>query len=133
VIVADTNLIAYLLIDGPRTSLAEAVHGKDPAWSAPLLWRSEFRNVLASYLRRGEMSVASAIEHMDAAEAVMGGNEFGVESPTVLALAQSSRCSAYDCEFVQVALALNVPLVTSDARLLAAFPHAAVAPADFVG
>ena len=129
---ADTNLVAYLIIVGEQTSVADAVHQRDPAWVGPLLWKSEFRNILVSDLRQGGLTLESAIEHMTAAEAVIDGREFGAESESVLALAESSRCTAYDCEFVQVALALNVPLVTSDAQVLAAFPDVAIAPADFV-
>jgi len=56
VIVADTNLIAYLVIHSEFTSLAERVLALDGEWAAPLLWRSEFRNLLARYLRRGDIS-----------------------------------------------------------------------------
>lgn len=52
-IVADTNLITYLLLPTPMTAAAETLYRDDPEWAAPLLWRSELRNVLALYLRKG--------------------------------------------------------------------------------
>jgi len=51
VIVADTNLIAYLVMPSPYTEAAERLLVREPDWVAPTLWRSEFRNVLALYLR----------------------------------------------------------------------------------
>ena len=48
-----------------------------------------------------------------------------VASEQVLQLATSSRCSAYDCEFVAAAQQLGVPLVNEDRAILAAFPHLA--------
>ena len=50
-IVTDTNVIAYLYLEGERSVQVEKVLEKDPHWVAPLLWRSEFRNVLALYMR----------------------------------------------------------------------------------
>jgi predicted nucleic acid-binding protein len=133
VIVADVNLIAYLLITGEHTAAAEAVLGTDAEWAAPLLWRSEWRNVLAGYLRRGELNLAGALERVAAAEAVVRGREYLVEAAAVLELGAGSPCSAYDCEYVALARQLGVPLVTSDRRLLAAFPETAVAPGQFAG
>jgi predicted nucleic acid-binding protein len=52
-IVADTNLIVYLFITGDQTPLAQLVLDKDPHWIVPPLLKSEFRNVLAAYIRRG--------------------------------------------------------------------------------
>ena len=51
-IVVDSNVIAYLYLPGEYTSAAEALIERDSDWAAPLLWRSEFRNILAGYLRR---------------------------------------------------------------------------------
>jgi len=66
VIVADTNLIAYLLILGQ--------------YLAPLLWRSEFRNILLLYVRRGLMDLNDAYGTMEQAERLMRGQEFEVVS-----------------------------------------------------
>ena len=47
-IVVDTNVLAYLLIPGQYTESAERLLLDEPEWAAPLLWRSELRNVLAT-------------------------------------------------------------------------------------
>lgn len=130
-IVADTNLIAYLLIQSPRTLDAQAVLRRDPSWAAPVLWRSEFRNVLALYLRQRHLTLADALEYMQEAEVLLEDREYEVPSATVLQLAQESGCTAYDCEFVHVAQQLGAPLVTSDKRVLGAFPRLAVSLQDF--
>jgi len=50
-IVVDTNIISYFYLNSDYSSLAEETFKKDPIWSAPLLWRSEFRNVLTFYFK----------------------------------------------------------------------------------
>jgi predicted nucleic acid-binding protein len=132
VIVADTNLLVYLYIHGQRTTQAEAVLMRDSAWAAPLLWRSEFRNTLAGLVRRREIDLDDAVRIAHDAERRMDGAEFSVVSQIVLQLANRSRCSAHDCEFVALAQDLRLPFVTADRQVLAAFPSTAVSPADFV-
>jgi predicted nucleic acid-binding protein len=95
-IVVDTNVLAYLLLRGPRTEQAEILRRHHRQWAAPPLWRSEFRNVLTGYLRRDRLQLVS-----------------------------SSHCSACDCEFVAVAQHLGVPLITEDRAILTAFPDLA--------
>ena len=125
-IVADTNLVAYLLIEGERTAAAEAVYARDPVWLSPLLWRSEIRNVLAFHVHREHFSLEHAVALVDRAEELIGGRDYAVESSDVLRLAAESGCSAYDCEFVALARTLDLPLVTADRSLLRAFPGVAV-------
>ena len=50
-IVADTNLVAYLLIEGDQTAAARRVWERDRDWILPPLWRSEYLNVLATLVR----------------------------------------------------------------------------------
>ena len=124
-IVVDTNVVAYLLLGGEKTPGARLAFHKDPAWAAPILWRSEFRSVLAAYLRRGTLNLSDAIEVMWEAETLFRGAEYSVDSGQVLKLVSESGCSAYDCEFVALAQQLGVPLLTSDAEILKEFPRTA--------
>jgi predicted nucleic acid-binding protein len=124
-IIVDTNVIAYLWLPGDRTAAAEQLLERDPEWNAPLLWRSEFRNVLAGCLRRGDLNLETAIEIAEAAEGQLRGHEFAVSCDQVLARVAQSDCSAYDCEFVALADELGVRLVTLDEKLLKSFPGVA--------
>jgi predicted nucleic acid-binding protein len=124
-IVVDTNVVAYLLLPGPRTTQAEALLLHHPEWAAPPLWRSEFRNVLTAYLRRDRLKLSEAVALMEKAEALLSAHDEPVASEHVLQLVSNSPCSAYDCEFVAAAEQLGVPLVTEDRAILTAFPDLA--------
>jgi predicted nucleic acid-binding protein len=125
-IVVDSNILAYLLLPGEFTAAAEALLEREPEWAAPPLWRSEFRNILAGYMRRGQLNFDQASSLQAEAEALMHGFEFDVHSHDVLAWVRDSDCSAYDCEFVALATRLNTKLVTMDKKVLRAFPERAV-------
>ena len=121
-IVVDTNVLAFLYLPGAYTAAAESLLEHDPDWAAPILWRSEFRNILAGCMRRGMMSTEQAKSLQREAENLMAGAEFEVDSDRVLELARDSDCSAYDCEFVALAMQQNANLITMDAGLLRAYP-----------
>lgn len=125
-IVVDSNVVAYLYLPGEHTAKAEALLERDPHWTAPVLWRSEFRNILAGYLRRASLTFDQACNLQREAEDLLAGSEFEVESKAVLELVRDSNCSADDCEFVALAKVLRIKLVTTDAKLLKAFPTHAV-------
>jgi predicted nucleic acid-binding protein len=125
VIVVDTNIIAYLLIPGPWTEAAEDLLQSEPVWAAPPLWRSELRNILAGYLRRGTLSFEQTVALQSTAESLLAGHETSVDSRAVLELVRGSNCTAYECEFVALARQSGSVLYTLDAKLLAAFPDTA--------
>jgi predicted nucleic acid-binding protein len=132
VIVTDTNIIAYLLLPTPWSTSVDAVYAADSNWVAPLLWKSEFRNVLALYMRKQLISLEQAIRIQDEAESLMAQNDFDVPSARVLALVNQSNCSSYDCEFVALAHQLNTKLITQDKPLLTSFPATAISIDDFL-
>lgn len=124
-IVVDTNVLAYLLLPGPKTELAEALRLNERQWAAPPLWLSEFRHVLTGYLRRDLLNLPRAVAVMQEAETILLAHDEPVSSEQVLQLVSTSTCSSYDCEFVAAAQQLGVPLVTEDRAILAAFPDVA--------
>ena len=126
-IVVDSNIVAYLYLPGDRTAAAEALLEQDPDWAAPVLWRSEFRNILAGYMRRKTITSDQACSLQSEAESLLAGAEFEVDSSAVLELVRDTDCSAYDCEFIALAIKLNTKLVTVDKKLLREFPTRAVA------
>ncbi len=129
-IVVDSNVLAYLYLPSEYTQQAEDLLETDPDWAAPILWRSEFRNILAGYMRRKTLTFDVAREIQAEAESLLAGCEYEVDSQRVLELVRDSDCSAYDCEFVALALRLGVKLVTLDGKLLRAFPKHAVRLVD---
>ena len=126
-IVVDTNVLAYLYLPGEYTAAAETLLEQDPDWAAPILWRSEFRNILAGYLRRKAITFEQANSLQKEAESLLDGAEFEVESLAVLELVRDSDCCAYDCEFIALTMKLDTKLITMDKKLLRAFPKRAIA------
>lgn len=131
-IVVDTNIIAYLFLESDRSSQVEQLLGQDPQWAAPLLWRSEFLNVLAHYIRKTFLSLDEAQQIIREALLLMKGREYEIAYFQVLDLIASNNCSAYDCEFVALAEDLETSLVTVDKKILTEFPEIAVSLDKFI-
>ncbi|MDH3228124.1 MAG: type II toxin-antitoxin system VapC family toxin [Thermoleophilia bacterium] len=125
-IVADTNLVSYLLIDGDRTEAARRVWARDPEWILPTLWRSEFLNVLATMVRLGHLEARDATSVWRRALSLVSRSETEPEGERVLGTAIEHGISACDAQFVAVAEVLEAPLVTCDRALAAACSHVAV-------
>jgi len=81
---------------------ARATLLRDPAWAAPLLWRSELRNALALYLRKGELSLRQATTVQDTAEELLLGREHHVASHDVLAMADAVALTALGIDAADV-------------------------------
>lgn len=125
-IVVDSNILAYMYLPCEFSEAAEALLQREPEWAAPVLWRSEFRNILAGYVRRKTLTFEQACSLQAEAESLLEGVEYDVQSRDVLELVRDSDCSAYDCEFIALAKKLGTKLVTMDKKLLKAFPQHAV-------
>ena len=131
-IVVDSNILAYWLLPGDQMGLAEQVWEKDASWIMPPLWKSEFRSILAKFLRDKRISLAEARTVMKEAESILKNKAYDIDSDRVLHLVHESRCSAYDCEFVALAQRFGVSLVTADKQILREFPAIAVSMKQFV-
>jgi len=130
-IVVDTNVIAYLLIEGDRTADAQALRLSDPDWRSEPFLLVEFSNLLATQVRARALSAAQAKSLLEsAAQQVLAWVE--VSHAEALAVALERKVSAYDARFVACARRLSVPLVTEDSRLRAATPGSSMSIAEAV-
>lgn len=121
-IIVDTNVIVNFWLPGEFTGNVERLLKKEPVWNVPILWRSEFRNVVSLYLRKKILSLDKALNIIEEAEEQLKDNEFHVSSYDVMELVSNSNCSAYDCEFAALAKYFRTKLVTTDKQILREFP-----------
>ena len=131
-IIVDVNLIGALFLQSEQAPLASRIFERDPDWYAPLLWQSEMRSLITSYLRHKLITLDKATQIMDEAHALMVDHERYVSSNLVFELVSISKCISYDCEYVALAREMNLTLVTFDKQVVGAFPGIAVFPQDFV-
>jgi predicted nucleic acid-binding protein len=131
-IVVDTNIIAYLHVNGNFTSSALLLLEKDPYWIAPPLWQSEFRNALVNYVRHNLLTLENAVGLMNEALITMQNREVTPSAELILLLAANNSCSAYDCEFVALAQETNSKLITVDKQITKNFPQTAILLNEFI-
>ncbi len=131
-IVVDTNILVYLWLPGNFTEQAERLLEKDGHWVSSMLWRSEYRNVVGAFYRKGLLSYEDAIEVILNAEEQMSDSEYAVNSVRVMEKVKRSKCTAYDCEYVVLAEAFDCNLITKDKEIIKYFPDIAIDLERFV-
>lgn len=131
-IVVDTNILAHFWLPSDHTELCDQLFQWDPEWVVPILWKSEFRNVVILYMRKKLIGLPEAIQITEQAEHQMKEREYHVNSVQVYNLANQSNCSSYDCEFISLAEDLETKLVTMDKQILRSFPEHASNPLNIM-
>lgn len=128
-VVVDTNIVAYLLIDGDRSREAHALLAQDPDWRSETFLLVEFSNLLATYVRAGSLGRDRAARLLhDAATRLRG--LVTLPHARALSVAAEYAVSAYDARFLAAAQSLGARLVTEDSRLRAAAPALTQSLAD---
>jgi predicted nucleic acid-binding protein len=122
VIVVDTNVLAYAVLPGVASALVARVAERDPSWIAPVFWRRELANVLATSMRVRGVKLEDAVAAFGEAERLVTDAEVEPAIAERLEIAQRGGVSAYDAEFVFVAERFDLVLVTGDRKLALAFP-----------
>ncbi len=128
--VVDTNVVAYyLLASEPFVDEVSAFWRRVSEAFAPASWEVELANLLWLAVRAQVLDLAQAQRRLELAR------QLGISTTPVcdlwmsaLALAAASGQPACDTVFVELALRLELPLVTFDRRLLEAFPTVARRP-----
>lgn len=121
-VLVDANIVAYLLIEGDRSTQARALLKQDGDWHTEPLLFAELANILATSLRLKNLSFEQCARIIARAEDLLGSNLHATANVGVLATANEYHISAYDARYITLARDLEIPLVTEDKKLRAAVP-----------
>jgi predicted nucleic acid-binding protein len=122
VLLVDTNIVAYLLIDGDYTEVAQDLRRRDPDWRSEAFLLVEFTNVLASSIATKRMSDPLAEDILFEAITLLDGKLVQIPHPSIVSIAVRYGVTAYDARFLALAHRLGSRLVTEDAKLRSAVP-----------
>ena len=118
--------MVYLLLAEKWGADADHLLKQDREWAAPVILMSELRNVLLGFVRRGDMGPDQAKSISDDAALILDDRVETVSTAQVFDVALECGLTAYDAEFVALARALGVHLVTLDGAILRGAPDVAV-------
>jgi predicted nucleic acid-binding protein len=121
--VVDTNIVAYLLLEGPHSAAARDLHAADDDWHSESFLMVELVSVLAKTMRIAGLSLAQSVQTLVDAQRLLLDCLHDASGRDVLEAAATFGVSAYDARFLVVARALGEPLVTEDAKLRRAAPE----------
>jgi predicted nucleic acid-binding protein len=122
VLIVDTNVVAFLLIEGDYTAAARLLHRRDDDWRSEAFIMVEFANMLTASIAARRMDLMLAQRFLADATSLLQGRLTSIPHDSVLALAVQYRVTAYDARFLALAHQLDSRLVTEDAKLRAAAP-----------
>lgn len=131
-IVVDAQMIATLLLKSEKTSLVRAVYQRDSHWIAPIIWRSEFLQLLAYHVRKAVLTPRQANLVAQEAESLMLGNQYLIPAAAIFTCTEKHDCTAYAAEYAALAEEMSVPLVTLDKGYMRQFPLVALGADQFI-
>lgn len=131
-IVVDSNVLAARNLAGAQASLAERVERIDSVWVVPPLWRYEFQNILTTAIRVRQLTPEAAVGVWTNTAAQLAQNEQEPSPEHVIELSARYRISAYDANFIALAMELSVRCVTEDGELQKKFPGLAMSMDTFI-
>lgn len=131
-IVVDANILIYSLIKCDQSPLIQKLRGKDADWRTTALCLHETLNVLATYQRRGVLTLAQCRELLNHADRFIKVAQCEVEMNAALAVAAEYAITGYDAQYVALAQSLNAPLITEDRKLRKAVPGIAYSMQEFL-
>ncbi len=128
-VLVDTNILAYLMIQGDRTGSAQQLFERDSDWCSEAFVMVGFSNVIATYVRTGALTQAQGAKLLAEAQAHIP-TLHSVVNAQALENAVQFGISAYDARFISLAKQLRLKLVTEDAKLRVAVPAWTISLAD---
>lgn len=124
-IVADSNLIASLVLESEATESARNLLSADGEWFVPHLWRYEVTNILATMIKAKRLPANTASAILADLSEFLKAYQREALPEEVFDLVEAHGITGYDAQFVALAKELHCTLYTQDKELLEKFPRLA--------
>ena len=131
-IVIDANILIYALIECDNSRLIPQLQEKDADWRTTELCLHETLNVLATYQRRGVLTLEQCRELLRNASRFISVAKCEVNMEASLVAATKYGITGYDAQYVALAQNLAVPLITEDRKLRQAVPDVGISMQEFI-
>lgn len=131
-IVIDANILIYALIECDNSRLIPQLRAKDADWRTTELCQHETLNVLATYHRRGVLTLEQCQGLLKHANRFISDAQCEVDMEASLVAAAKYGISGYDAQYVALAERLSVPLITQDRKLRQAAPGVGISMLEFI-
>ncbi|MDA0379311.1 MAG: type II toxin-antitoxin system VapC family toxin [Bacteroidetes bacterium] len=130
-IVVDSSVLVNAVMQSDHAADIDDVLTRMPVWVAPALWRSEVRHAILRYIRHGSLPPREGYSKVLEVEGLVKQSREIRDHHLVLTIAVETGCSAYDSEFVALAMEEGIPL-TYDQKLINTFPRIAMTPGEWL-
>ncbi len=131
-IVIDANILIYALIECDNSRLIPQLREKDADWRTTGLCLHETLNVLATYQRRGLLTLEQCRELLGNASLFISVAKCEVDMEASLVAAAKYGITGYDAQYVALAQSFAVPLITEDRKLRQAVPGVGISILEFI-
>lgn len=131
-IVADSSVVAFLMIEGELTDAVRELHRIDPDWITPPILNHEMLNILAAVGAAEKSSGAMEVIWRDV-RALLASRQQVPDPVRSLRLAVELGISGNEAQYLCLAESLGLPLITQEERLLRSAPERAVGVLDYLG
>ena len=134
-IVTDVNVIVYFMLsagDPPLSGLAKKVFAANPAVIVPSLWRHEYLNVLAKYVRGRRLDLSAAESLWRAALINFEPCERPLRQERVLEIVLEKDVAGFDAQYLALAEDFKAKVITEDKKLLKAAPEICLSMAEWL-
>jgi predicted nucleic acid-binding protein len=122
VVLIDTNVLVYLLIESDFTGASQELRKRDPDWRSESFILIEFSNVLAREIALREMTLETAQSLLVKATELLGDGLARITHSSALDTAARFGITAYDARFLALARQAGLRLTTEDKQLRSAAP-----------
>jgi|APCry1669189567_1035234.scaffolds.fasta_scaffold26592_1 predicted nucleic acid-binding protein len=121
-IVVDSSVVAFLLMEGELTPEARELYRRDPDWVTPPIINHELLNILSAIGASGNEEFDIMETLWKECRALLGARQQVPDPIKALRRSIQTGISGFEAQYLSLAEQIDRPLISEDPRILSAAP-----------